>query len=323
VVLVDDGSIDGTAEAARRATQGISHGEKRLHILAGADLPPGWSGKVWAMDQGVRLAESVAPQATYVLLTDADIEHDPSNVRILVAMAESQRLDLVSLMVRLHTAAWWDRLLIPAFVFFFQKLFPFAWVNNPARDVAAAAGGCILVRRDALQKAGGMESIRGHLIDDCSLARQIKQRGAIWLGLTTDVHSLRPYDGLPDIWRMVARTAFEQLHHSMWLVLLSVLGMAIVYLSPPVCVIVGLSMGDGAAAAMGGLAWLSMAIAYRPTLALYGERAWLAATLPLAGLLYSLMTVDSAWRSWRGRGGGWKGRAYPSTTADDGTASGV
>ncbi len=312
VIVVDDGSRDGTAEAARRAAAMLPDVAGRLHILAGQDLPNGWSGKVWAMDQGIRHADSIEPQATYLLLTDADIEHDPSNVRVLVTMAEAGQLDLVSLMVLLRTDGGWARLLIPAFVFYFQKLFPFAWVNDPKRATAAAAGGCMLVRRMALRNAGGVESIRGDLIDDCALARRVKPHGAIWLGLTTAVKSLRPYDGLGEIWRMVTRTAFEQLGHSAWRVLASVLGMAIVYLSPPVCLVMGLLSGDPLAAVMAGLAWLLMALAYRPTLILYGEPAWLAATLPLAGLLYTLMTIDSACRSWRGRGGGWKARTYPS-----------
>ncbi len=321
LVVVDDGSRDGTAESARRAAATCSDGAGRLQILAGNELPVGWSGKVWAMDQGVRHADVVAPDATYVLLTDADIEHDASNVRILVGMAEAGRLDLVSLMVRLSTKGRWSRLLIPAFVFFFQKLFPFAWVNDARRPTAAAAGGCILVRRSALRQAGGMASIRANLIDDCALARRVKGSGAIWLGLTTAVSSLRPYEGLGDIWRMVARTAFEQLGHSFWLVLASVLGMVVLYLAPPACLISGLLMGDPVAAVMGTAAWLSMAVAYRPTLRLYGEPAWMALTLPLAGLLYTLMTIDSAWRSWRGRGGGWKARTYPTgRRRDAGTA---
>ena len=313
VVVVDDGSRDGTAKAARRAAAQVPDGKSRLHILTGRPLPDGWSGKVWAMDQGIRHAASTASQVAYILLTDADIEHDASNVGILVAMAEAGHLDLVSLMVHLRNEGEWARLLIPAFIFFFQKLFPFAWVNDPGRATAAAAGGCMLVRAAALDRAGGMESIRGHLIDDCALARRIKRQGAIWLGLTTKVRSLRPYDGLSDIWRMVTRTAYEQLHHSLGLVLLSVVGMAVVYLAPPLCVIAGLAAGDIGLAATGGLAWLLMAIAYCPTLRLYGEPLWQSATLPVAGLLYSLMTIDSARRSWRGKGGGWKGRAYPRT----------
>jgi len=311
VVVVDDGSADGTAEVARRAARAVPGGEARLHVVAGLPLPAGWSGKVWAMHQGVRFALDAVPEATDLLFTDADIEHDLANVRSLVATAERGGRDLVSLMVRLRTNDGWARLLIPAFVFFFQKLYPFAWVNDPRRATAAAAGGCMLVRRAALERAGGIDSIRGHLIDDCALARRIKRQGPIWLGLTTDVHSLRPYQGLGDIWRMVARTAFEQLHHSAWLVLAAVLGMGILYLAPPFCLAAGLLQADVKVATLGGLAWLLMAIAYRPTLALYGEPAWRTVTLPLAGLLYALMTVDSLRRAGRGQGGGWKGRAYP------------
>lgn len=311
VIVVDDGSVDGTAEVAHRAARAVPGGEARLHMVAGLPLPAGWSGKVWAMQQGVRFALGAVPEATDILFTDADIEHDLTNVRSLVATAERGGRDLVSLMVRLQTNDAWARLLIPAFVFFFQKLYPFAWVNDPRRATAAAAGGCMLVRRTALERAGGIESIRGNLIDDCALARRIKRQGPIWLGLTTGVHSLRPYQGLGDIWRMVARTAFEQLNHSAGLVLAAVLGMGILYLAPPFCLAAGLLQADVKVATLGGLAWLLMAIAYRPTVALYGEPAWRAVTLPLAGLLYAMMTVDSLRRAWRGQGGGWKGRAYP------------
>ena len=311
VIVIDDGSVDGTAEVARRAARAVPGGEARLHMVAGLPLPAGWSGKVWAMHQGIRFALGAVPEATDILFTDADIEHDLTNVRRLVATAERGGHDLVSLMVRLQTNDAWARLLIPAFVFFFQKLYPFAWVNDPRRATAAAAGGCMLVRRTALERTGGIESIRGNLIDDCALARRIKQQGPIWLGLTTGVHSLRPYEGLGDIWRMVARTAFEQLNHSAGLVLAAVLGMGILYLAPPFCLAAGLLQADVKVATLGGLAWLLMAIAYRPTLALYGEPAWRSVTLPLAGLLYAMMTVDSLRRAWRGQGGGWKGRAYP------------
>lgn len=297
LVVVDDASTDGTADAARAT------GDERLLVVAAAALRPGWTGKMNAVAAGVAAAGE-GPR--YLLLTDADIEHGPGHLKRLVAKAEAEHLDLVSLMVMLRADSGWERLLIPAFVFFFQKLYPFARVNNPARPEAAAAGGCLLVRRLALAEAGGIEAIKGQIIDDCALARLLKARGPIWLGLSTGSRSLRAYDALGDIWNMVARTAFVQLRRSPWLLAGTLLGMALLYLAPPLAV----GLGDGLAAGLGAAAWAAMAVAYWPTLRLYGlSPAW-AAALPLAGVLYGLMTLSSAMRHWSGRGAGWKGRHY-------------
>ena len=321
VVLIDDASSDGTADAARAA----AGDDGRLVVVPATPLPAGWTGKLWALAQGVERAAEVLPQARYLLFSDADIEHDPEVLRGLVARAEADRLDLVSLMALLRCRTPWERLLVPAFVFFFQKLYPFRWVNDPHRAIAAAAGGCLLLRRAALAAAGGLEAIAGALIDDCALARAIKHggsisgstgpRGAIWLGLTTTTRSVRPYAGLAGIWRMVARSAFTQLRHSALLLAVAVLGMVVVYLGPPTALIGGTIAGGWPGALLGAAAWLLMAAAYGPTLRLYGQSPVGALLLPAAAVLYMLMTVDSALHHWRGRGGVWKGRAQGAATS--------
>ena len=317
IVVVDDASRDGTADAARA----VAVGDGRLAVVAGRPLPKGWVGKLWAMRQGL---EAAVPDATFVLFTDADIEHEPAMLRKLVAKAVGERLDLVSLMAHLRCRSPWERLLVPAFVFFFQKLYPFPMVNDPSRRPAAAAGGCMLARRHALDHAGGLEAIRrDRLIDDCALAALLKNHGPIWIGLTRRVHSLRPYDRLEELWMTVTRTAFEQLGHS-WIVLLAtVLAMSVVYLVPPLAVLLGLVAGDPWLGASGLAAWLMMAVAYRPTLALYGQSAASALSLPLAALMFTLMTIDSARRHGHGRGGAWKGRRYGPPMRATGDASSV
>ncbi len=320
LVVVDDHSEDGTAEAARKAAAAAGQGD-RVSVVRAAPLPAGWAGKPWALAQGVERAEAIAPEARYLWFTDADIEHDPPVLRALVARAEAGRLDLVSLMALLNCESRWERLLMPAFVFFFRKLYPFAWVNDPKRGTAAAAGGCMLVRRGALEAAGGLGAIRGALIDDCALAGAIKPDGPIWLGLATATRSIRRYSGLGGIWNMVARTAFAQLRHSPALLVATVIAMLVVYLGPPIAAIAGGLAGAAPAAVMGLASWLLMAGAYGPTLRLYRRPAWSAALLPVAALLYTLMTVDSARSHWRGRGGRWKGRTHApaaSPPLDDG-----
>ncbi len=310
IVLVDDHSTDGTGAIAAGLACGTAG---RLAVIQAPPLPPGWSGKLWALAAGLDHPAARDPAVHHVLLTDADIAHDPGSVRRLVAKAEAERLDLVSLMVRLDAAGFWARLLIPAFVFFFQKLYPFPWVNDPGRSEAAAAGGCVLVRRSALEAAGGIAAIRGELIDDCALARTIKRRpgsGGIWLGLTGRVRSLRPYAALADIWSMVARTAFTQLRHSALLLAGTLAAMILTYLVPPAAALSWPLHGDWVAALAGLGAWLAMAVAVQPSLRLYGRPGAEALLLPVAGLLYSLMTVASALRHWRGRGGQWKGRVH-------------
>jgi hopene-associated glycosyltransferase HpnB len=309
VVVVDDNSDDGTADIARAAAlQYTGKNVDRLTVISGKPLEAGWSGKLWAVSQGIE----VAATSDYIWLTDADITHTPGNLRWLVAKAEAEKLDLVSEMVMLRCESFWERLLIPAFIFFFQKLYPFPQVNNPNHAVAAAAGGCVLVKRTALAEAGGIAAIKDQLIDDCALARIIKARGPIWLGLTERAHSLRVYDHLGEIWHMVARTAFVQLDHSVLQLIGTVIGMMIIYLAAPIMAVWGGVTGDQLLGLAGGAAWLVMAITFLPTLRLYKMNPAWAMALPLAGLIYTAMTVDSARQHWAGRGGAWKGRSYNS-----------
>ena len=304
VIVVDDNSTDGTGDAARAAG---------ADVVVAPPLPQGWSGKMAAVHAGLTHAEHAAPDATWVLLTDADILHAPGTLQRLVAAGISQDRALVSLMARLDTSGFWGRLLIPAFVFFFQKLYPFPWVNRPGHWCAAAAGGCVLVCRDALRSIGGVAAIRGALIDDVTLATRIKCAGhAIWLGLADqEVLSLRDNGGLQTVWSMVARTAFTQLRHSTVLLAGSVLGMVVLYGLPVILPILGMATGDIMLAVTGAIALALMLMAYAPTARLYGVSWTMVALLPLAGVLYTAMTLSSAWRHWRGRGGRWKGRTYP------------
>lgn len=304
VVVVDDRSTDSTAAVAREA------GDARLTVLTAPPLPEGWAGKVAAMAAGLAEADRQQPEARYVLFTDADIEHPADNLRRLVAKAESERLDLTSLMVKLEARSFWERLLIPAFVFFFQKLYPFPLVNDPANATAGAAGGCMLVRRTALERIGGLAAIQGEIIDDCALARAIKPGGPIWLGLSGEARSLRPYDGLYGVWRMVARSAFNQLRYSAAILAGCILGMLLLYVVPPLAVLHGLFGNHALLALLGAAAWATMVLCYKPTLDLYGRPVWESVLLPVAAFFYVLMTVDSARAHWAGRGGAWKGRTY-------------
>jgi len=318
VVLVDDHSSDGTAEAARTAAAACGQAQ-RLTVVAAVDRPEGWAGKVWAMAQGLAAADRAQADATYVWLTDADVAHDAQNLRRLVDKAGQHDLDLMSQMVMLAAHGFWERLSIPAFVLFFAKLFPFAWVNDPNNRTAAAAGGCVLVRRDALKRAGDFESMKDALIDDCTLAARIKKHGRdgggrLRLTLTTKAASVRPYGGLRGVWRMVARSAYTQLNHSVLLLIGTVAGMLLLYAAPPLLVLGYPWHGNGPAAALGGFGWLLMTYAALPMFSLYGV-ARLAPLLPLAGALYTLMTADSALQHWRGRGGAWKGRTAPGVDA--------
>lgn len=316
LVVVDDHSDDGTADLARAAAAEIGAAD-RLEVVAAQALPAGWSGKMWAVSQGVARASDSTPD--FLWLTDGDIEHAPDTLGRLTAKAQDDGLALTSLMVLLHNRTSAERLLIPAFVFFFMKLYPFPWVNRPLHRMAAAAGGCMLVRRAALERAGGIERIKDAIIDDCALARLLKPQGPIWLGLTRKSHSLRVYENVGEIWAMVARTAYTQLGYSPLLLLGTVAGMVLLYLLPLVALGVGLGSHNVALTATGGLTWLMMGIAFAPTLRLYRMLPWHGLTLPLAGLLYTLMTVDSARRHWVGRGGGWKGRTYSQGTGAQGS----
>jgi hopene-associated glycosyltransferase HpnB len=282
-----------------------------LEVVRAPPLPAGWSGKLWAIASGLHHVGQLPPETAYVLLTDADIAHAPDTLARLVARAEAGRLDLCSLMVRLHCASLWERLLMPPFVFFFRLLYPFAAVNDPASRVAAAAGGCMLVRARALEEAGGIEAIRGALIDDVALARAIKRRpggGRIWLGLATATRSLRRYDTLGAIWAMVARTADVQLRHSLLLLGFTTLGLALTFIVPPLALLAGLVQGETRLILPGALALGGMVLAFWPTVRLYRLGAAWTLTLPLAAMLFGAMTLDSAWRFRRGAGGRWKGR---------------
>lgn len=328
IFLVDDRSEDDTGRVAQEVAADLGAGE-RLTVLQGRPLPQGWAGKLWALHQGIQA--SAATGSPYLLLTDADIAHRPGVLRALVAKAQTEDADLVSLMAMLRVESAWERLLIPAFVYFFAKLYPFRWVKAPSKATAGAAGGCLLLRREALERAGGLQPIASALIDDCALARRIKSSGRpgggrLWLGLTHDVHSLRPYHGLAGVWGMVARSAFAQLGFSPLVLAGTVLGMVLTYLVPPLAGLSGLLAAMAGApqalawwlACTGLAAWGLMAGSYLPMVRWYRLPGLLAPLLPVAGALYTAMTVDSALRWWRGLGGAWKGRTYGPVRAEQG-----
>lgn len=343
MVLVDDDSTDGTADAARLAAKAAdwsvadervgqetaapdraaAASDRHLTIVRARPAPPGWAGKVWAMSQGLAAAGpgAAGPAADYILFTDADIAYAPGALTALARAAAAGHYALVSQMALLRAQSRAERLLIPAFVYFFAQLYPFPRVNRPEARTAAAAGGCLLVRSDALAKAGGLAKIHDARIDDVALGRLLKRSGGrCWLGLTTDVASRRPYDRLADIWNMVARSAYTQLRYSLALTAGTVLGLAWLYLLPPTAAIAGLLLlatGGGLPtsawlAAAGGLGWLTMSLTYVPMLRLYRLPAWRAAGLPVVAGLYAAMTADSARRHLAGRGGEWKGRVIAS-----------
>jgi hopene-associated glycosyltransferase HpnB len=303
IVLVDDGSSDGTAAIARRAAAAAG-AERRLNVVTGAALPGGWTGKLWAVKQGIDAAIRMAPAAEYLLLSDADIVYAPDTLTALAARARAGGLVLTSLMVKLRCESLAERALIPAFIFFFEMLYPFAWINRPRAATAGAAGGCMLVRADTLKQAGGIGAIRNALIDDCTLARALKARGPIWLGLTQRAHSIRPYPGLQDIRRMVARSAYAQLRYSPLILTGVVAGMGITYLAPPLIAL----FGAGWPRIMGLAAWLLMAVAFQPTLRFYRLSPLWGIALPAIAFCYTLFTLDSALQYARGKGGLWKGR---------------
>ncbi|WP_345618303.1 glycosyltransferase [Streptomyces ziwulingensis] len=317
VFLVDDGSTDGTGELARELAR--RHGGLPLTVASPGEPPAGWTGKLWAVRHGIALARARAPE--YLLLTDADIAHAPDSLRELVAAAGAGGFDAVSLMARLRVASGWERLVVPAFVYFFAQLYPFRWIGRRGTRTAAAAGGCVLLRAETAERARIPDAVRQAVIDDVALARAVKGAGGrIWLGLADRVDSVRPYPRLGDLWRMVSRSAYAQLRHRPPVLLGTVLGLLLVYLVPPVALVAGVLGGSAPAAVPGGLAWLVMAGTYLPMLRYYRQPWWLAPLLPFTALLYLLMTVDSAVRHHRGRGAAWKGRTYPrpEAVADEG-----
>ncbi len=302
ILIVDDNSSDGTADAVLRAASASAQAE-RVRVITGRPLPPGWSGKLWAVQQGIEQAAPLNPD--FFLLTDADIEHAPDNVARLVETAESGNYDLASFMVMLHCRNLAEKLLIPAFVFFFLLLYPPRWIGDPRRKTAGAAGGCMLLSPAALDRAGGIEAIRHETIDDCALARAVKRTGGrVWLGLTADTRSLRAYNSFAEIERMIARTAFNQLRHSAWLLLATVLAMLLVFVLP----LTLLGSGSLRLAAIGAAVYLLISAAYLPMIRFYRLNPLWALTLPLSAVFYVAATVHSAFKYWLGRGGEWKGR---------------
>ncbi len=271
-------------------------------MIAGRPLPARWTGKLWALKQGIEAAQSRAPE--FLLLTDADIVYEPDVLTRLIARAERGGLALTSLMVKLRCESLAERALVPAFIFFFQMLYPFRRVNRARSATAGAAGGCMLVQTGTLRQAGGIEAIRNALIDDCALAAILKAQGPIWLGLTQRVHSIRRYPDFADIRRMVSRSAYAQLRYSPLLLLGTLAGMGLAYLAPPLLVL----LGSGLARELGLAAWLLMAIAFQPTLRLYRASPLWGIGLPAIAFCYTLFTLDSALQFARGKGGLWKGR---------------
>ena len=326
VIVVDDRSSDGTAEVAAMLAQG-----RPLKVIAGTAAPAGWAGKVWAMAQGLGAVDARPAPDGYVLFTDADIAWEPRTLRDLVAAAEADDRDLVSQMALLRTATGWERVVVPAFVYFFAQLYPFRRVNVPGSRTAAAAGGCMLVRRAALERSGGLAPIGGALIDDVAMGRMIKrQRGRCWLGLSRQVVSVRPYPGLASLWQMVARSAYVQLNYSPVVLAGTIIGLLFLYLLPPAGAVTGLALllsggtapqdaGQAALVAGAGLAgWTLMSLSYLPMLRLYRLSPLRALTLPLIALLYAGMTADSARRHHAGRGAEWRGRTNQKIDAAGG-----
>lgn len=302
VLLVDDDSTDGTADVARRAAEKTAKADA-LTVIESKPLPAGWTGKLWSMHQGIEHARALNP--AWLLLVDADVVHGPETVAKLGLIASHGHYDLVSFMVKLHCESLPERLLIPAFVYFFFMLYPPAWVRDARRSTAAAAGGCMLVRAETLERAGGLESIRGAVIDDCSLARLLKQHDArLWIGLTDQSKSLRRYETFSQIGHMVSRTAFNQLKHSSLLLLCTIASMVITYLAPPLLLLTRSRL----TIFMGAAAWAAMTITYSTMVRYYRLNPAWALTLPLAALFYLGATIHSAVNYWNGRGGDWKGR---------------
>ena len=310
ILVVDDHSSDGTGESALQTARNCGRSEA-LDVVASGTLPAGWTGKLWAVEQGVQHAMRLRPR--FLLLTDADIRHSADSVAKLVAIAEAGNYDLTSFMVKLHCRSLAERFLIPPFVFFFFLLYPPAWIRDPRRKIAGAAGGCMLIRPQALEQAGGIAAIRNQIIDDCALARAVKQSGGrVFLGLTPDAESTRVYRTLAEIERMIARTAFNQLQHSARMLLGAMVGLAITYLLP----IALLLSGNATLTMLGAASWLLMSAAFLPMVRFYGLNPAWALTLPFSACFYMLATIHSALKFWSGRGGEWKGRSQDIASID-------
>jgi hopene-associated glycosyltransferase HpnB len=306
IFVVDDHSTDGTVAAAQTCA-----GTGQVTVVPAAPLPQGWTGKLWAVHQGVERALQIKPD--FLLLTDADIEHAPDNLARLISIAETGSYDLTSFMVKLHCRSLAEKLLIPAFVFFFFMLYPPEWVRDQRRRTAGAAGGCMLIRSSALERIGGIAAIRGEIIDDCALARAVKRTGGkVWLGASCQTNSLRPYNSFGEIERMIARTAFNQLKHSGWRLTATVLGMLLLYVAP----IALLAGGSPRLVLLGASSYALMAAIYLPMVRFYGLGPLWALTLPFAGIFYTAATVHSAIKHWSGSGGEWKGRAQDQMAGD-------
>lgn len=302
LVLVDDNSTDGTADVARTAAQAIGKQDK-LTVIEGSPLPQGWSGKLWAVHQGVMKANESAPY--YLLLTDADIRHAHDSVAALATIAQQGSFDLVSFMVRLHCKTFAERFLIPAFVFFFFMLYPPEWIRDARRRTAGAAGGCMFIRREALAKAGGIQAIRTEIIDDCALAARVRKSGGkLWLGVAPETESLRPYGTFADIGAMISRSAFNQLHHSVILLVVSLIGLAITYLLPLALIV----SRHETAVFCGAISWALMAVCFFPTVKFYCLNPLWSLALPAIAVFYMGATLHSAVMYGMGKGGRWKGR---------------
>lgn len=308
IVIVDDHSEDATAEQALRAAAALGAADRML-VHRAAALPAGWTGKLWALNEGV--ARAVETDAAYYWFTDADVQHAPDTLRRLVSRAEKTKLDLTSLMVLLRAESLAERLLIPPFLYFFLKLYPPQWIADAEARTAGAAGGCLLLRRDLLERIGGLAAIRSEIIDDCTLARLVKRSGGkIWMGVTRASASLRSYGSFGEIRDMIARTAFAQLHYSALLLLGTLFGMLLTYVAPVVLVF----SASPFATLCGAIAWVLMTVSFIPTLWHFRKSRYWAFLLPISALFYSYATWVSAIRYWSGRGGQWKGRAQAAET---------
>jgi hopene-associated glycosyltransferase HpnB len=307
LIVVDDDSSDGTAANAMHAAESFS--ARRMTVIESRGPPPGWTGKLWAQNQGIAAAEKLRPE--YLLFTDADIEHAPDTLTWLVRQSSAGQFVLTSLMAKLRCESLAERTDVPAFIYFFQMLFPFSWVSQPGSTTAAAAGGCMLVRADALAGVGGIASIRNSLIDDCSLAAKMKTTGPIWLGLSDRVHSIRPYETFSDVRRMISRSAYAQLRYSLLLLAATLAGMAITFMVPPLLAI----FAAGLPRFLGLLAWLAMTISFLPTLRFYRLSPLWSLWLPAIAGLYVYYTLSSAYLFVKGQGGEWKGRIHADATS--------